>query len=142
MMKIFLESFLYISGGISIFFLFPLFGIFSDELSLINITKALLPIILTGLIYLVYLKETKEKPLKINHKEHELSEDEIVNIFRGMPYSKNNEVYSEGVFFWVKDGKLLTTFDFHLERGGDPDVFLEWVEQEKETPVYLNPTIQ
>ena len=141
-MKSFLEAFLYISGGISLFFLIQLFGMFSEELNLINISKSLFPIVCTGLLYLLYLKEKKQKLITINQEDHKFTEDEIVNVFHGMPYSKNNGAYSEGVFFWVQEGKLLTTIEFHMEKGGDPDVFLEWVEQEKNNPKYLKPTLQ
>ena len=141
-MKSFLEIFLYLSGAISLFFLFQLFGMFSEELSLINVSKALLPIIFTGLLYLIYLKETKQKLITAHLGEELFTEGEVVNVFDGMPYSKKNGAFSEGVFFWVEEGKLLTTIEFHMEKGGDPDVFLEWVEQEKNNPKYLKPTIQ
>ena len=141
-MKSFLEIFLYLSGEISLFFLFQLFGMFSEELSLINVSKALLPIIFTGLLYLIYLKETKQKLITAHLEEETLTEGEVVNVFDGMPYSKKNGAFSEGVFFWVQEGKLLTNIEFHMEKGGDPDVFLEWVEQEKSNPKYLKPTIQ
>ena len=141
-MKSFLEAFLYLSGAISLFFLSQLFGIFSEELSLINVSKALFPIICTGLLYLIYLKETKQKLITAHLEEEALTEGEVVNVFKGMPYSKKNGTFSEGVFFWVQEGKLLTTIEFHMEKGGDPDVFLEWVEQEKGNPRYLNPNIQ
>ena len=140
-MKSFLEIFLYLSGAISLFFLFQLFGMFSEELSLINVSKALLPIIFTGLLYLIYLKETKQKLITAHLGEELFTEGEVVNVFDGMPYSKKNGPFSQGVFFWVEEGKLVTTIEFHIEKGGDPDVFLEWLEQEKENPRYLNPTI-
>ena len=141
-MKSLLEIFLYLSGAISLFFLFPLFGMFSEELSLINVSKALFPIVCTGLLYLIYLKETKQKLITAHLEEELFTEGEVVNVFDGMPYSKKNGAFSEGVFFWVEEGKLLTTIEFHMEKGGDPDVFLEWVEQEKSNPKYLKPTIQ
>ena len=141
-MKSFLEIFLYLSGAISLFFLFQLFGMFSEELSLINVSKALLLIIFTGLLYLIYLKETKQKLITAHLEEETLTEGEVVNVFDGMPYCKKNGTFSEGVFFWVEEGKLLTTIEFHMEKGGDPDVFLEWVEQEKNNPKYLKPTLQ
>ena len=141
-MKSFLEIFLYLSGAISLFFLFQLFGMFSEELSLINVSKALLLIIFTGLHYLIYLKETKQKLITAHLEEETLTEGEVVNVFDGMPYCKKNGTFSEGVFFWVEEGKLLTTIEFHMEKGGDPDVFLEWVEQEKNNPKYLKPTLQ
>ena len=114
---------------------------FSEELSLINVSKALFPIVCTGLLYLIYLKEKKQKLITAHLEEELFTEGEVVNVFDGMPYSKKNGAFSEGVFFWVKEGKLLTTIQFHMEKGGDPDVFLEWLEQEKENPRYLNPTI-
>ena len=141
-MKSFLEIFLYLSGAISLFFLFQLFGMFSEELSLINVSKALFPIVCTGLLYLIYLKEMKQKLITAHLEEELFTEGEVVNVFDGMPYSKKNGAFSEGVFFWVEEGKLLTTIEFHMEKGGDPDVFLEWVEQEKSNPKYLKPTIQ
>ena len=141
MTKSLLEVLLYLSGAISLFFLFQLFGMFSEELSLINVSKALFPIVCTGLIYLIYLKEKKQKLITAHLEEELFTEGEVVNVFDGMPYSKKNGAFSEGVFFWVEEGKLLTTIEFHMEKGGDPDVFLEWLEQEKENPRYLNPTI-
>ena len=141
-MKSLLEIFLYLSGAISLFFLFQLFGMFSEELSLINVSKALFPIVCTGLLYLIYLKETKQKLITAHLEEELFTEGEVVNVFDGMPYSKKNGAFSEGVFFWVEEGKLLTTIEFHIEKGGDPDVFLEWVEQEKNNPKYLKPTLQ
>jgi hypothetical protein len=140
-MKSFLEIFLYLSGAISLFFLFQLFGMFSEELSLINVSKALFPIVCTGLLYLIYLKETKQKLITAHLEEELFTEGEVVNVFDGMPYSKKNGAFSEGVFFWVEEGKLLTTIEFHMEKGGDPDVFLEWVEQEKNYPKYLKSTL-
>ena len=142
MTKFFFEILLYLSGAISLFFLFQLFGMFSEELSLINVSKALFPIICTGFLYLVYLKETKQKPIEEHLQEELFTEGQVVNIFDGMPYSKKNGAFSEGVFFWVEEGKLLTTIEFHMEKGGDPDVFLEWIEQEKNNPKYLKPTLQ
>ena len=142
MTKFFFEILLYLSGAISLFFLFQLFGMFSEELSLINVSKALFPIICTGFLYLVYLKETKQKPIEEHLQEELFTEGQVVNIFDGMPYSKKNGAFSEGVFFWVEEGKLLTTIEFHMEQGGDPDVFLEWIEQEKNNPKYLKPTLQ
>ena len=142
MTKFFFEILLYLSGAISLFFLFQLIGIFSEELSLINVSKALFPIICTGFLYLVYLKETKQKPIEEHLQEELFTEGQVVNIFDGMPYSKKNGAFSEGVFFWVEEGKLLTTIEFHMEQGGDPDVFLEWIEQEKNNPKYLKPTLQ
>ena len=142
MTKSFFEILLYLSGAISLFFLFQLFGMFSEELSLINVSKALFPIICTGFLYLVYLKETKQKPIEEHLQEELFTEGQVVNIFDGMPYSKKNGAFSEGVFFWVEEGKLLTTIEFHMEKGGDPDVFLEWIEQEKNNPKYLKPTLQ
>ena len=141
-MKSFLEIFLYLSGAISLFFLFQLFGMFSEELSLINVSKALFPIVCTGLLYLIYLKETKQKLITAHLEEVLFTEGEVVNVFDGMPYSKKNGAFSEGVFFWVDEGNLLTTIEFHMEKGGDPDVFLEWVEQEKNNPKYLKSTLQ
>ena len=141
-MKSFLEIFLYLSGAISLFFLFQLFGMFSEEISLINVSKALFPIVCTGLLYLIYLKETKQKLITAHLEEELFTEGEVVNVFDGMPYSKKNGAFSEGVFFWVDEGNLLTTIEFHMEKGGDPDVFLEWVEQEKNNPRYLKPTLQ
>ncbi len=142
MTKFFFEILLYLSGAISLFFLFQLFGMFSEELSLINVSKALFPIICTGFLYLVYLKETKQKPIKEHLQEELFTEGQVVNIFDGMPYSKKNGAFSQGVFFWVEEGKLVTTIEFHIEKGGDPDVFLEWIEQEKNNPKYLKPTLQ
>ena len=66
----------------------------------------------------------------------------FVNIFSGIPWSNKDGEYSEGVFFWYENNSLYTTLDFHMELDGDPDVFNEWLEQEKESPKYLQPTLQ
>tara|TARA_B100002019_G_scaffold38754_1_gene32481 strand:+ start:97 stop:294 length:198 start_codon:yes stop_codon:yes gene_type:complete len=33
---------------------------------------------------------------------------------------------STGIYFKVKGTKLQTTLEFHLEKGGDPEVFRAW----------------
>ena len=139
-MKTFFTTSIYLTGCISLFALFQLFGMFSQEVSLKNIVLSLSPLVFTFFVYLIYLKESK-KPFEVEDEEHEYEEGEVVLIFGGMPWSNKNGKYSEGVFFWYENGKLLTTLDFHLDQGGDPDVFNQWLEQEKENPQYLQPTL-
>ena len=140
-MKELLKASIYLAGSVSLFALFQLFGMFSQEVSLKNIVLSLSPLVFTLFLYLIYLKESK-KPFEAEDEEHEYEEGEVVLIFGGMPWSNKNGKYSEGVFFWYENGKLLTTLDFHLDQGGDPDVFNQWLEQEKENPRYLQPTLQ
>ena len=140
-MKELLKASIYLAGSVSLFALFQLFGMFSQEVSLKNIVLSLSPLVFTLFLYLIYLKESK-KPFEAEDEEHEYEEGEVVLIFGGMPWSNKNGKYSEGVFFWYENGKLLTTLDFHIDQGGDPDVFNQWLEQEKESPQYLQPTLQ
>ena len=140
-MKELLKASIYLAGSLSLFALFQLFGMFSQEVSLKNIVLSLSPLVFTLFLYLIYLKESK-KPFEAEDEEHEYEEGEVVLIFSGMPWSNKNGNYSEGVFCWVENGSLLTTLEFHLEQGGDPDVFNEWLEEEKENPRYLQPTLQ
>ena len=140
-MKELLKASIYLAGSLSLFALFQLFGMFSQEVSLKNIVLSLSPLVFTLFLYLIYLKESK-KPFEAEDEEHEYEEGEVVLIFGGMPWSNKNGNYSEGVFCWVENGSLLTTLEFHLEQGGDPDVFNEWLEEEKENPRYLQPTLQ
>ena len=138
-----LKASIYLAGSVSLFALFQLFGMFSQEVSLKNIVLSLSPLVFTLFVYLIYLKESK-KPFEVEEEEeeHEYEEGEVVIIFGGMPRSNKNGNYSEGVFCWVENGSLLTTLEFHLEQGGDSDVFNQWLEQEKENPRYLQPTLQ
>ena len=140
-MKELLKASIYLAGSVSLFALFQLFGMFSQEVSLKNIVLSLSPLVFTLFLYIIYLKESK-KPFEAEDEEHEYEEGEVVLIFGGMPRSNKNGNYSEGVFCWVENGSLLTTLEFHLEQGGDPDVFNHWLEQEKENPQYLQPTLQ
>ena len=140
-MKKFLEGSIALALGVSCFALLQLFSLFPEEVSLKNIVLSLSPLVFTFFFYLIYLKESK-KPFEAEDEEHEYEEGEVVLIFGGMPWSNKNGKYSEGVFFWYKNGKLLTTLDFHIDQGGDPDVFNQWLEQEKESPQYLQPTLQ
>ena len=140
-MKELLKASIYLSGSVSLFALFQLFGMFSQEVSLKNIVLSLSPLVFTFFVYLIYLKESK-KPFEAEDEEHEYEEGEVVLIFGGIPLSNKNGNYSEGVFCWVENGSLLTTLEFHLEQGGDPDIFNEWLEEEKENPRYLQPTLQ
>ena len=140
-MKELLKASIYLAGSVSLFALFQLFGMFSQEVSLKNIVLSLSPLVFTFFFYLIYLKESK-KPFEAEDEEHEYEEGEVVLIFGGMPRSNKNGNYSEGVFCWVENGSLLTTLEFHLEQGGDPDVFNQWLEQQKENLKYLQPTLQ
>ena len=140
-MKELLKASIYLAGSVSLFALFQLFGMFSQEVSLKNIVLSLSPLVFTFFVYLIYLKESK-KPFEAEDEEHEYEEGEVVLIFGGIPLSNKNGNYSEGVFCWVENGSLLTTLEFHLEQGGDSDVFNQWLEQEKENPRYLQPTLQ
>ena len=90
-----------------------------------------MPLLISFLIYTLYLKE------KTKTKAYEYQDGDVLNIFADMPWSVNRGEYSEGVFFWCEGGSLFTDLEFHLEKGGDPDVFLEWLEQEKRNPRYL-----
>jgi len=140
-MKEFLKASIYLAVGVSWFALLQLFTLFPEEVSLKNIVLSLSPLVFTFFFYLIYLKESK-KPFEAEDEEHEYEEGEVVLIFGGMPWSNKNGKYSEGVFFWYENGKLLTTLNFHIDQGGDPDVFNQWLEQEKENPQYLQPTLQ
>ena len=140
-MKEFLKASIYLAVGVSWFALLQLFTLFPEEVSLKNIVLSLSPLVFTFFFYLIYLKESK-KPFEAEDEEHEYEEGEVVLIFGGMPWSNKNGKYSEGVFFWYENGKLLTTLDFHIDQGGDPDVFNQWLGQEKENPQYLQPTLQ
>ena len=140
-MKEFLKASIYLAVGVSWFALLQLFTLFPEEVSLKNIVLSLSPLVFTFFFYLIYLKESK-KPFEAEDEEHEYEEGEVVLIFGGMPWSNKNGKYSEGVFFWYENGKLLTTLDFHIDQGGDPDVFNQWLEQETENPQYLQPTLQ
>ena len=140
-MKEFLKASIYLAVGVSWFALLQLFTLFPEEVSLKNIVLSLSPLVFTFFFYLIYLKESK-KPFEAEDEEHEYEEGEVVLIFGGMPWSNKNGRYSEGVFFWYENGKLLTTLDFHIDQGGDPDVFNQWLEQEEQNPQYLQPTLQ
>ena len=140
-MKKFLEGSIAFSIGLSCLALNSLFRLFPHEVSFENIVLSLSPIVLTSCLYLIYLKGSK-KTFEREDEEHEYEEGAVVLLFRGIPESKKNGIYSEGVFFWVENGSLLTTLEFHLEQGGDPDIFNEWLEEEKENPRYLQPTLQ
>ena len=140
-MKEFLEGSIAFSIGLSCLGLMNLFTLFPHEVSFQNIALSLSPIAITSCLYLIYLKVSK-KTFDIDDEEHEYEEGAVVLLFRGIPLSNKNGIYSEGVFFWVENGSLLTTLEFHMDQGGDPDVFNQWLEQEKENPEYLQPTLQ
>jgi len=140
-MKEFLEGSIAFSIGLSCLGLMKLFQLFPHEVSFQNIALSLSPIAITSCLYLIYLKGSK-KTFDIEDEEHEYEEGAVVLLFRGIPESNKNGIYSEGVFFWVENGSLLTTLEFHMDQGGDPDVFNQWLEQEKENPEYLQPTLQ
>ena len=140
-MKDFLLGSIAFSIGLSCLALLNLFTLFPHEVSFQNIALSLSPIAITSCLYLIYLKVSK-KTFEIEDEEHEYEEGAVVLLFRGIPESNKNGIYSEGVFFWVENGSLLTTLEFHMDQGGDPDVFNQWLEQEKENPEYLQPTLQ
>lgn len=140
-MRKFLEWSIALALGVGCLALNKLFTMFPHEVSFQNIALSLSPIVLTSCLYLIYLKGSK-KTFEIEEEEHEYEEGAVVLIFRGIPLSNKNGIYSEGVFFWFENGSLLTTLDFHIDQGGDPDVFNQWLEQEKENPEYLQPTLQ
>ena len=140
MMK-FLEWAIALALGVGCLALNSLFTMFHEEVSLKNIVLSLSPLVFTSFLYLIYLKGII-KTFDIEDEEHEYEEGAVVLLFRGIPESNKNGIYSEGVFFWVENGSLLTTLEFHMDQGGDPDVFNQWLEQEKENPEYLQPTLQ
>ena len=140
-MKKFLEWSIALALGVGCLALNKLFTMFPHEVSFQNIALSLSPIVLTSCLYLIYLKGSK-KTFEIEEEEHEYEEGAVVLIFRGIPLSKKHGIYSEGVFFWFENGSLLTALEFHMDQGGDPDVFNQWLEQEKENPKYLQPTLQ
>ena len=39
---------------------------------------------------------------------------------------------STGIYFKVKGTKLQTTLEFHVEKGGDPEVFIDWSKAQTE----------
>ena len=78
---------------------------------------------------------------EIEQEEYETEEGEIMCLI-DVPSSNKDGKYSEGIFLWFEQGAWLTSMDFHTSRGGDPDVFNLWLEQEKENPSYLKPTLQ
>ena len=43
-----------------------------------------------------------------------------------------------GVYFMVKDGKLLSSLEIHTNAGGDPEVFKAWEESQKEKEYFSN----
>ena len=140
-MKEFLVGSIAFSIGVSCLALNSLFRMFPHEVSLQNIVLSLSPIVLTSCLYLIYLKGSK-KTFERGDEEHEYEEGAVVLLFRGIPESNKNGIYSEGVFLWVENGSLLTTLEFHIDQGGDPDVFNQWLEQQKENLKYLQPTLQ
>ena len=140
-MKEFLKVSIYLAVGVSWFALLQLFTLFPEEVSLKNIVLSLSPLVFTSFLYLIYLKGSK-KTFEREDEEHEYEEGAVVLLFRGIPESNKNGIYSEGVFFWVENGSLLTTLEFHMDQGGDPDVFNQWLEQQKENLKYLQPTLQ
>ena len=50
--------------------------------------------------------------------------DEGEGILLDVPYTQYPEKYSEGLFFWTdKNGNSQSTLEYHVDRGGDPEVF-------------------
>ena len=140
-MKELLKGSIYLAVGVSWFALLQLFTLFPEEVSLKNIVLSLSPLVFTSCLYLIYLKGSK-KTFEREDEEHEYEEGAVVLLFRGIPESNKNGIYSEGVFLWVENGSLLTTLEFHIDQGGDPDVFTQWLQQQKENLKYLQPTLQ
>ena len=126
-----LKLLLLLSILFSLFMLMSLTTLFSVEVSFKNLFLCITPVLISFLIHKLYLKE------KVTTKTSEYQDGDVLNIFSDMPWSVNGEEYSEGVFFWCKGGSLFTNFEFQVEKGGDPEVFLEWLEQEKRNPRYL-----
>ena len=131
----------------------------TKDISVIILFSSLIPILFTLIPYLVYLRmdkyfikkekeviELKEQIAEYEEEnqqqvESELEEGQIMCLLKVPPSDKGGK-YSEGVYLWFEQGAWLTTLDFHTSRGGDPDVFNRWLEQEKENPKYLEPTLQ
>ena len=45
-------------------------------------------------------------------------------IFLNVPSTNYPDKYSEGLFFWTnQDGNSQSSLEYHVERGGDPEVF-------------------
>ena len=137
-MNNFLKSVLYLSSLVSIFAFASLIVLFNDELTFKNIVLSFTPVLLSYSVYKIYLKDFSKSDI---NQADEYQEGDVVNLFADMPWSKHKNKYSEGVFFWCEGGSLLTELEFHLERGGDPDVFHEWLEQEKNSPRFLKPVL-
>ena len=129
---------LYLSSSVSFFAFASLIVLFNDELTLRNIVLSFTPVLLSYSVYKIYLKDFSKSDF---NQADEYQEGDVVNLFADMPRSKHKNKYSEGVFFWYEGGSLLTELEFHLERGGDPDVFHEWLEQEKNSPRFLKPVL-
>ena len=50
--------------------------------------------------------------------------EEYESIFLNVAPTTYPDKYSEGLFFWTdKEGNSQSTLEYHLERGGDPEVF-------------------
>jgi len=43
-----------------------------------------------------------------------------------------------GVYFMVKDEKLLTSIEIHANAGGDPEVFKAWEASQKDKEYFYN----
>ena len=56
-------------------------------------------------------------------------EDIIKQIFTE---GKTIKDLSTGIYFKVKGTKLQTTLEFHVEKGGDPEVFRDWSKAQNE----------
>ena len=131
----------------------------TKEISISILFFSFIPILFTLIPYAVYLRlnkflikkekeviELKER-LAIYREEdeeqekYETEEGEIMCLI-DVPSSNQGGKYSEGVFLWFEKGQWLTDIEFHISRGGDPDVFNRWLDQEKENPRYLKSTLQ
>ena len=62
------------------------------------------------------------KPLKKNKISIEME-----LILFDCPITKFPEKYSEGVFAWVENGEIRSTPKYHTTKGGDPEVFEQWL---------------
>ena len=50
--------------------------------------------------------------------------EECESIFLNLAPTKYPDKYSEGLFFWTdKEGNSQSSLEYHVERGGDPEVF-------------------
>jgi hypothetical protein len=54
-------------------------------------------------------------------------------LFTDCKDTMNLEKYCEGVWgLRSRDGGIYSSLKFHTERGGDPDVWIDWIKKHKE----------